>query len=60
MEKSKDAYRFCVDCDTIIDFWKYDSIEDTDHEGHNIRMLTEEEYKEAVKDCKDRGCFDES
>lgn len=53
------AYRYCIDCDTIIDWWKYDSIEDTGHKGCNTRMLTAEEYKEAVKSCKQWGCFDE-
>ena len=53
------AYRYCIDHDVIIDFWKYDSMKDTGHSECNTRMLTREEYEEAVKECKDWGCFDE-
>jgi hypothetical protein len=59
MKPRLEDFRFCEDCDTVFDFWKYDSMEDTGHEGHNIRMLTAEEYKEAVESCREAGCFDE-
>uniref|UniRef100_A0A6M3X659 Uncharacterized protein n=1 Tax=viral metagenome TaxID=1070528 RepID=A0A6M3X659_9ZZZZ len=58
--KALEDYRFCVDCDTVFDFWKYNhSLEDAGHEGHNVRLLTPEEFKEAVKDCVESGCFKE-
>lgn len=54
------SYRFCTTCNTIFDFWKYDSLEDAGHEPPcEVRMLTAEEYKQAVKECEEAGCFDE-
>ena len=53
------AYRYCIDHGVVIDFWKYESMEDAGHSECNTRMLTREEYEEAVKECEKVGCFDE-
>ena len=53
-------WRYCEDCKTIFDFWKYDSLEDAGHDGHNIRILTLEEYLEATKSCKEAGCDEDA
>jgi len=54
------AYRHCITCGTTFDFWKYDSLEDAGHGPPcEVRMLTAEEYNEAVKSCEEQGCFDE-
>lgn len=53
-------YFHCEDCDMTVDFFKYESIEDTGHEGCCIRPLTPEETKEAVADCEENGCFEEA
>jgi len=54
-------YLYCEECETYLDFWKYDhDINDTDHGlCHGIREVTEEELKQCIKDCKEDGCFDE-
>uniref|UniRef100_A0A6M3JZG6 Uncharacterized protein n=1 Tax=viral metagenome TaxID=1070528 RepID=A0A6M3JZG6_9ZZZZ len=61
---TKTDYRWCVDCDEPFDFWKYDSIKDTDHEGHTLREVTDEEFRNCVKGCAEIGelgycCFTE-
>jgi len=57
---SKENWRYCETCRMIFDFWKYDSLADTGHDGHKIRKLTDEEYEKALKDCEQDGCFEES
>jgi hypothetical protein len=52
-------YIFCKDCNEYQDFWKYDSIEDTGHSGHNWRYVTKKELKWCVESCRKDGCFDE-
>ena len=54
-----EKWRYCEDCKTVFDFWKYDDLEAAGHEGHNVRMLTPEEHAEAVKSCEEAGCHDE-
>ena len=49
-------YIYCEDCETYLDFWKYDSIEDTDHENCKWRYVTEEELKVCMRDCIEDGC----
>ncbi len=49
-------WRYCEDCETIFDFQKHRY---EGHDGHNIRILTLEEYLEATESCKEAGCFDE-
>lgn len=52
VKMTKADFRVCDTCNgEVIDFWKYDSIKDTDHEGHELRLPTDEEYWEAVKNC---------
>lgn len=55
----QDDYRYCEDCQTVFDFWKFDSLADAGHDGHKVRMLTFKEFVEAVKACREAGCFDE-
>ncbi len=50
-------YLECVECDQVIDFWKYEGIEDTDHEGHKLRELDKRETIAEAQDCFDDGCL---
>ena len=52
-------YFYCKTCNTIVDFFKYDSLEDTGHDTCDIRDLTNKELKEAMAECKKDGCFEE-
>ena len=54
-------YLVCLDCDdTIIDFWKYDSMRDTDHYKHNVRpMKDSNELRGILDNCKKEGCLDQ-
>jgi len=52
-------YRFCEDCNMVFDYWKYDSLEDAGHEGHKVRKVTEQEFWDAVEQCRKGGCFKE-
>jgi len=56
---SRNNWRYCERCKQVFDLWKYDSLEDAGHEGHKLRMLTDEEYAEALKECEEHGCFEE-
>lgn len=56
----KRDYKYCIDCGMVFDFWKYDyDLDDAGHDGHRIRELTQEEYREALKSCEAAGCFKE-
>ena len=55
--KTKQDYIYCEDCETYLDFWKYDCIEDTGHDKCNWRYVTEEELKNCINDCERDGCF---
>ena len=60
MEMKTTDYIYCEDCKSFVDFWKYvHNIKDAGHEFHNWRIVTEEELKECIKDCKEDGCFNE-
>ena len=52
-------YIFCEDCNTWVDLWKYDSIEDTGHAQCHWRYARPEELPDLIRDCKDSGCFRE-
>lgn len=52
-------YLHCLDCDETFDYWKYDSLADTDHDGHALRALTADECRAAALDCASFGCADE-
>lgn len=52
-------YMYCNDCNTYVDLYKFDNIEDTGHETHDWRYVTEEELKQCVEDCKENECFNE-
>jgi hypothetical protein len=52
-------YVYCEDCEEYIDFWKYDSIEDTGHSECKWRLATEKELKECIDECKKNDCFKE-
>ena len=56
-ERNKD-YIYCQDCQMFVDLWKYHSLADTGHEGHNWRYVTDEELAECIKDCQEAGCFE--
>jgi hypothetical protein len=49
-------YLHCLDCDETFDYWKYDSLADTGHNGHTLRALTGEEFRAAALDCAEDGC----
>ena len=52
-------YLYCEDCRTVVDFWKYDhDLEAAGHAGHNVRSLTDEEFREAIFECEEAGCFE--
>ena len=63
---TKDHYLYCIDCDMVIDWWKYligknstqQCLQDA-HENCILRNLTDDEYVNAVEVCKKGGCFDE-
>jgi hypothetical protein len=53
-------YIFCVDCNEVVDFWKYGhSLEDCGHDKCHWRYVTKEELVECVRSCKKGGCFKE-
>ena len=53
-------YIYCEDCQEYVDFWQYSNrIEDTGHKEHKWRFVTDEEFRNCIKDCVDDGCFDE-
>ena len=55
---TKEDYIFCEECQEYIDFWKYDrSIKNTGHCKHNWRYVSEEEFKQCLKDCLEDGCI---
>ncbi len=59
MVTTKD-YIYCKDCETFVDFWKYDhSLKDCGHDKCKWRYVTKEELKGLIEDCKKDGCFDE-
>ena len=46
-------YIYCEICKEFVDWWKYNDLEDTGHQGHKVRNVTLEELKECVEDCKE-------
>ncbi len=52
-------YLHCLDCDQTFDYWKYDSLADTGHNGHTLRALTGDEFRAAAQDCAEDNCEDE-
>ena len=44
----RSAYLRCLDCHETFDYWKYDSLVDTGHDGHRLRALTREEFSGAA------------
>ena len=56
-EKNSRDYGYCNDCGEYFDLWKYGSIENAGHDGHDWRYVTEAELKQCVQDCKEEGCF---
>ena len=52
MAKTKYDYIYCEDCKTMVDLWKYGSIEDTGHSKCRWRYVTEEELVNCVEDCE--------
>lgn len=54
------AYLYCETCETFCDYWKYDyNLVDAGHEGCKTRPVTQEEYRECLKECEQDGCFEE-
>ena len=56
--RSVGDYLHCLDCDETFDYWKYDSLADTGHNGHTLRALTHEEFAAAARECADEECDD--
>ena len=51
----------CVDHDDeVIEFWKYDSIDDTDHSHCNTRACTPEELMAYLSDPEEEECINEN
>jgi hypothetical protein len=50
-------YRFCESCQVYFDFWKYDDLASAGHEGCRVREVTEEEYRELLRECREAGCY---
>lgn len=50
-------YLFCEDCQEYCDLYKYDNINNTNHQGCNWRYVTEEEKQDLVRNCEADGCF---
>jgi len=60
MIPERSDYRFCETCQAFFDFWKYEhDLADAGHEGHRVREVTEEEYRELLRECQEAGCLDE-
>ena len=49
-------YLHCQTCDETFDYWKYDSLADTGHDGHALRSLTQAEFEAAARHCAETGC----
>ena len=50
----------CEDHDNeMIEFWKYDSIEDTEHSPCKTRPITPEELIDYLLDPEEQNCIDE-
>jgi hypothetical protein len=45
-------YIYCEDCETYVDRWKFDNIEDTGHADCRWRYVTEDELKDCVAECE--------
>jgi hypothetical protein len=52
-------YLHCLDCEETFDYYHYDSLADSGHDGHALRALTPDEFREAVHACRDMGCGDQ-
>lgn len=59
--KTPDDYLYCETCKTFVDFWKYDHSRDAaGHLNCNVRSITEEEFRQLIKECEEAGCFEEN
>lgn len=52
-------YLRCLDCEETFDYWNYDSLADTDHDGHMLRALTAKEFRAVLLAPAPRVCADE-
>ena len=53
-------YLFCITCNTLVDFWKYDhNLADAGHEDCEVRPITDAEFAECLLECQAAGCFNE-
>lgn len=57
-KREQHDYLQCLDCDETFDYWKYDSLADTGHDGHSLRALTWEEFEQAARQCAEDECDD--
>lgn len=57
MKPKLSDYLYCLTCDTIFDYWKYDCLNDAGHTLCKTRRLTQKEYELALKSCKEVGCY---
>jgi len=56
--KTTKDYLYCETCKGFVDFWKYGhDLSAAGHEGHRTREVTEEEFRQCLKDCEEDGCF---
>jgi len=54
---TKGDFRYCETCEMFFDFYAYDySLIDAGHEDCKVREVTDEEFKECVKDCIEFDC----
>ena len=58
-ELTVNDYAYCEDCDTYFDWWKYETLEDTGHDGHRVRNVDAQELETLLKECEEDDCLEE-
>ncbi len=46
-------YFYCETCGEAFDCWRYESQEETGHEGHALRALTREAFRASTRERAD-------
>ena len=49
----------CLECDGTFDYYHFDSLADSGHNGHALRALNPPEFRAAACHCQELGCADE-
>jgi len=57
--RARRDYLRCLDCSETLDYWKYDTLADSGHDGHTLRALTPEEFQAAMRECGEECSGDE-